>query len=317
MTAASPEPPAAVAPIRFDRMKYGRPLLVDACEVAAIPGFITTPRAHRLHFYEIALVTRGRGRLALDDTLLELAPRRVFVTAPGEVRSWRLEGEAGLGGWLAFFEPAFIDEFFADQRFLRELPVLAAPPGRRGLAVDGPGFDRLASIVAAMADELRELRDDSCHALRADTYRLLVALQRAAAATGAAPAAAAPPVDREAQVCAAFSRLLDEGVSAATPVCAYAERLGLSMRRLNECLAARTGRSAGQHVAERLMREARRLLLHSALPVAAIAERLEFADASYFGRFFRRHAGLTPAAFRRAPGSAGVPPDRPLPPAPG
>ena len=96
MTLARPDATAAVAPIRFDRMKYGRPLLVDACEIAAIPGFITGPRAHRLHFYEIALLTEGRGRLALDDTLLELAPRRIFVTAPGEVRSWRLDDRTGL-----------------------------------------------------------------------------------------------------------------------------------------------------------------------------------------------------------------------------
>jgi AraC-like DNA-binding protein len=312
MPAARPDPPSA---IRFDRMKYGRPLLVDACEVAALPTFITTPRAHRLHFYEIALVTAGRGRLALDDTLLELAPRRVFITAPGEVRSWRLDGQAPLGGWLAFFEADFIDEFLADRHFLRELPVLAAPPERRALAIGGRRFDQLAGIVAAMADELGDLRQDSCHALRADTYRLLVALQRAAVEAGQAPAASTAPPDREARVCAQFHRLLDEGVSGATSVAALAGRLGLSARRLNECLHARTGHSAGEHLAERLMREARRLLLHTTLPAAAIAERLEFADASYFGRFFRRHAGTTPAAFRRAPGSASAPPLRPLPPA--
>lgn len=304
---------APAEPIHFDRMKYGRRLLVDACEIARIPTFIKTPRAHRLHFYEIALLTEGRGGLALDATLLEVAPCRVYVTAPGEIRSWRLAERSGLGGWLAFFEADFIDEFFADQRFLRELPVLAAPARQRGLQAGSAHFDRLAGIVAEMGDELLDPREDSCHALRAQTYRLLVALQRAAVDAGQAPQAGAAEVDVAGRVCARFRRLVDEGVDAATPVAAYAQRLGLSPRRLNECLREKTGRSAGEIVDARLMLEAKRLLLHSDAPAAAIAERLAFGDASYFGRWFRRHAGTTPAAFRRLHGSASAPPDRPLP----
>ena len=60
MTLARTDPAADAEPIRFDRTKYGRRLLVDACEIARIPTFITTPRAHRLHFYEIALLTEGQ-----------------------------------------------------------------------------------------------------------------------------------------------------------------------------------------------------------------------------------------------------------------
>ena len=46
--------------------------------------------------------------------------------------------------------------------------------------------------------------------------------------------------------------------------------------------------------------EAKRLLAHSDAPVAEIAARLAFADASYFGRFFRRHVAQSPGAFRAA-----------------
>ena len=71
--------------IAFDRHKYGMPLLVDACSVASIPGFITEPMPHRLGFYEIALVTAGRGRLELDGAAAEVAPGTVLVTRPGEI----------------------------------------------------------------------------------------------------------------------------------------------------------------------------------------------------------------------------------------
>lgn len=303
---------AAVETIRFHRTKYGRPLLVDACAIADVPGFITTPRAHRLNFYEIALVTAGRGRLALDGALLELEPGRVFVTAPGEVRSWRIDDAAAFDGRLALFEPAFVDGFLLDQRFLRELPVLAAAAGRRGFRTDPRRFDQLVRMVEEMGGELRDMREDSCHALRAQTYRLLVALQRAAEGGCAAPAVREERSGPEHALFERFRRLLDEGVSATTSVSACAGRLRVSPRRLNECLHARTGLSAHKLIDERLMLEAGRLLLHTSMPVAKIAESLQFADASYFGRFFRRHAGTPPAAFRRAHGSTSGSPDRPL-----
>ena len=50
--------------ITFDRRKYGAELLVDACAIDDIPGFITSPaRPHRLAFYEIALGLQGCLRL--------------------------------------------------------------------------------------------------------------------------------------------------------------------------------------------------------------------------------------------------------------
>ena len=67
------------------------------------------------------------------------------------------------------------------------------------------------------------------------------------------------------------------------------------------CLAA-TGRPAFDLVQERLMLEARRKLRYIPLPVANIAYELGFADPGYFSRFFRRHAGESPAQWRRRKG---------------
>src|SRR4051812_22939604 len=135
-----------VQQIDFDRRKYGPQLLADACAIRDIPGFITEPRSHRLMFHEIAFVTEGCGRLDIDDASLEVAPRRVFVTGPGEVRRWRLD-EPGLDGMLVFFESEFIDAFFGDTRFLASLPLMAAAPASRGVQTQGRAFDSLIDIA--------------------------------------------------------------------------------------------------------------------------------------------------------------------------
>lgn len=48
--------------------------------------------------------------------------------------------------------------------------------------------------------------------------------------------------------------------------------------------------------------EARNLLLTTTLQVGEVAAQLGFGDAAVFCKFFRRHVGCTPLAFRRSRG---------------
>ena len=59
-----------------------------------------------------------------------------------------------------------------------------------------------------------------------------------------------------------------------------------------------TGRTVVDYINQMLLMEASWLLQSSDLSIAAIAERLHFADQSSFGRFFTRMKGLTPKQYR-------------------
>lgn len=84
------------------------------------------------------------------------------------------------------------------------------------------------------------------------------------------------------------------------PVTRYAQRLGLSAERLNRMVRAETGRSVQELLHARLVREACRRLVHVAAPVSKIAFELGFEDPAYFCRFFTRHVGQGPRAYRAA-----------------
>jgi AraC-like DNA-binding protein len=292
-------PNLAPPTIRFDRRKYGAELMVDACAISDIPGFITGPtRPHRLAFYEIALITSGDGLLELDGVDLPVERGRALLTEPGETRRWRLTPGARepLDGLLVFFEAEFFNAFFGDARFLENLPLVAAAAGARSLAAAPRPFDELVDIAGAMRDELQAVRDDSSHALRAQGYRLLVALQRLGGNLPPAPPDAARVLARR------FAGLVDARFALAESVGSYADLLHVTPRYLNQCVQAITGRTASETLHARQMLEARRLLLHTAASVAAIAEQLNFSDPSYFVRFFKRHAGATPREFRQRTG---------------
>ncbi|MGW3521584.1 helix-turn-helix transcriptional regulator [Streptomyces hydrogenans] len=78
----------------------------------------------------------------------------------------------------------------------------------------------------------------------------------------------------------------------------YAAELGYSVRTLTRASNAAVGRGAKAFIDDRLVLEAKRLLLHTELLTAAIGERLGFPSATVFSRFFRQRTDETPAGFR-------------------
>jgi AraC-like DNA-binding protein len=276
--------------IAFDRGKYGQSLLVDAAEIRALPNFITTQQPHRLDFYEIALVSMGRGALHLDGIEMQVRPFRVCCTRPGEIRRWRVNGT--LNGLLVFFEPEFVEDFLPDPRFLAYSPLFSRDPRRASVHVGRAAFDRMSGIAGDMMDELSNLRVDSGDMLRAHTYRLLVELQRQQPQVGGAP-----PSQRH-QLYDRFAALVDAEFRRHPQVAHYARLLRVSPCRLNECVRRASGSTASAIIHRRQFVEARRLLLYTDLTVTAIAARLGFSDAPYFNRFFKRMAGVTAGKFR-------------------
>ncbi|MBP0445475.1 helix-turn-helix domain-containing protein [Roseomonas sp. SSH11] len=79
---------------------------------------------------------------------------------------------------------------------------------------------------------------------------------------------------------------------------AHCARLGVSRSTLTRACRAVTGRSPLDLVHERVMAEARRLLIHGARNVSGVAYALGFEPA-YFSRFFRRREGISPARYQR------------------
>jgi transcriptional regulator GlxA family with amidase domain len=93
---------------------------------------------------------------------------------------------------------------------------------------------------------------------------------------------------------------LQEHLSAPMTLASLAEYLGLSVRTLNRRFRQATGLSPQAYLQTLRIALAKDLLRHSNLPVNDIAWQTGLQDVSYFGQLFRRHAGMTPLAYREA-----------------
>jgi AraC family transcriptional activator of pobA len=78
----------------------------------------------------------------------------------------------------------------------------------------------------------------------------------------------------------------------------YADQLNISPNYLNILCKKHFHVSATSLIHERLILEAKRILLTTERPIKAIAFDLGFYDVAYFSKFFKNQTRLTPRAFR-------------------
>ena len=79
----------------------------------------------------------------------------------------------------------------------------------------------------------------------------------------------------------------------------YADMLHVSTQTLTDIVYNASYQSASKFIADRLYHEARLLLHRSEFTIQDIADELGFSDQSAFGKFFKKHEGITPAEFRK------------------
>ena len=87
---------------------------------------------------------------------------------------------------------------------------------------------------------------------------------------------------------------------------AVASRAGLDLWQFCRKFKALTGMTCTEFIAERRMREARKLLAREDLLVKEVAYRVGFDDSNYFSRRFKRVVGKSPTSYRKG----GHPPGR-------
>jgi len=97
-----------------------------------------------------------------------------------------------------------------------------------------------------------------------------------------------------------FSHLVEEQFFTGKGLDVYARELGVTSTHLTRVCQKLNGQSASHFIQDRIISEARRLLLITDKKVQDIAMDLGFTSAAYFSRFFATRLGLCPKEFRKS-----------------
>ncbi|MBQ7774063.1 MAG: AraC family transcriptional regulator [Bacteroidales bacterium] len=78
----------------------------------------------------------------------------------------------------------------------------------------------------------------------------------------------------------------------------YSDKLCISTQYLSIVLKEVTGHTANYWIAKKITSEAKILLRTPRLTIKEITDKLHFADQSSFGKFFKKHTGISPKKYR-------------------
>jgi AraC-like DNA-binding protein len=97
-----------------------------------------------------------------------------------------------------------------------------------------------------------------------------------------------------------FMQLILENSRTEHNVLFYAARLYLTTTQLSRILKAQTGKTAINWINEVQILESRLLLRKKELLIQEVAEIMNFSDQSSFGKFFKKHTGMSPLEYRNS-----------------
>ncbi|WP_164122963.1 MULTISPECIES: helix-turn-helix domain-containing protein [Sphingobacterium] len=96
-----------------------------------------------------------------------------------------------------------------------------------------------------------------------------------------------------------FYALLNSEAKVINHVAYYAVKLNTSPQNLNAVCKKNANRTASALLAEYIIKEAKRLLFYTTCSISEVAFELGFSDKSNFAKYFKRHTGTTPTAFKK------------------
>ncbi len=104
---------------------------------------------------------------------------------------------------------------------------------------------------------------------------------------------------RKEELMAKFIIAVSESFRERREVSWYAERLCITPKHLSAVCKETSGRTAGEWIESYVTMEAKVLLKSTDMTIQEIAAKLNFANQSFFGKYFKHQTGLSPTAYRR------------------
>ncbi|MBK9146987.1 MAG: helix-turn-helix transcriptional regulator [Flavobacteriales bacterium] len=275
--------------LKFDRNRYGNGLLIDSVDMTEFDRSIVEAVPD---FHLLGSIEQGSGSMRIGTHRLKVRSGSIITITPGQPVD--LTGcTLDRATWI-FFEAGFLDLLFEEAHFTYKFSFFHDLEASPALKPDKRTFQACDGLAKEIHNELRKPSGDSKQFLRAALHLLLVRLQRTHRAAF-----------RHGQGLVSDTRLqqlrylLANKLTELRTVEAFAAELAISRGHLHKLAQRNFARSAKQLIEDHRMMHACRALLLTDSDVASIGYDLGYTDPSNFARSFRRHMGLSPAAYRQ------------------
>ncbi len=254
---------------------------------------------HRRKFYKIFHMTSGTGILTIGLHKYEMGPNEIAFLHPDEIMSWQTTSEQ-TGGHFCLIHPAY---FGRDAEHVlnlfRQYPNFET--SKSVIQLTDAQSATINGYFECMHREDRGVNEDKKQAILLHLQMLLLESQRA----GKNRVNTAVP-EGYGYICRFLSLLessfqvqeRDSLVKLKTAA-EFADQLHIHPNYLNSLVRNHTGKTLREHIQDRLLYEAKSLLVQTDWGINEISDGLGFSGQAAFTSFFRKKAAVSPSAFRK------------------
>jgi AraC family transcriptional activator of pobA len=245
---------------------------------------------HKHNFYFVLAVQHGKGIHEIDFVAYPVHDYSIFILRPGQVH--KLQLAADTTGFLMEFDLSFYQpkNTISEHRWKKA-------SSKNFCEVQASGFGKLRTHLAAIFDEYSTKQDGYLEAIKANLDLFFIEYTRQSRNPGSITKAERGYAQERFEE---LVRLLEKNIVSMKNVSQYADLLNLSSYQLNSIAKAAVGKTVSDLINEQIILEAKRNLLATSNQIKEIADQLGYEDPSYFIRFFKKHTGQSPEAFRKS-----------------
>ena len=245
-------------------------------------------------FIQVLYLTEGHVDVQIDHVQQTLHAPCVMLIPAGHVHGFRFSQDTNgpvvtamqkaLESVAAVMMPTLLDT-------IRTPRLLSLPSEMRYL-------DQLMPLFLALEQESHTPAEGQVAAGTSLLLALMVQIHRICKLSDTTETQTHYSISRKARQIEKFRSLIDKNFRTEHSLQVYANQVGVTVGQLSRLCREVLGKSSLQVMNDRLIQEAPRELVYTALPIKQLASELGFEDDAYFSRFFRKHMGLTPKAYR-------------------
>ncbi len=256
-------------------------------------GHLITP--HRTNFYHIFLFENCQPTHIVDFEPIKIEPYSLLFIDKDRVHQF--DQLLNYEGRILIFTDDFFCTSEPDTRFLRSSILFNDLAGKPTIKLSKTNFERFVAICEDITEELRLPTDNLKHILLKNLlHNFLLLSEREKRKQGYTELKKGADLDYT----LLFRDSLESNYTKLKSVNDYAKIICISEKRLGQATAKVLGKPPKEIITDRILLEAKRLLVHTNLSIKELGQELGFEDPAYFVRYFKKNTETTPVEFRES-----------------
>ena len=254
-------------------------------------SIINSPR--RITFYQLIFITSGSLECSIDSTRHNCSRSSLIALSKGQIQ--KIDFDKNVQGYIIQFSEEYINRYPEDLKWLNNLELFHPLTNSLLINLSDTECLEIETYCNTMNSEMSRQDDFAKEGILINLLKtMLLILERINRDKSQSPTS-----DRSEWTCfSGFRDSLEEQYRMSRSVQYYADLLNTTPKKLNEITNNFCGQSAKRMIEDRVILEAKRLLIYTDNTIKEIGHFIGFNDPTNFNKFFKKFAGITPVEFR-------------------